>query len=65
MSALEREADQGQAGRRGRLLTWLCENAALEARYDSRAMKRFIEGADRGQSTLFPECVEARMGATH
>ena len=21
-------------------------------------MKRFVEGADRGQSTLFPECVE-------
>jgi len=21
-------------------------------------MKRFIEGADRGQSTLFPECLE-------
>jgi hypothetical protein len=21
-------------------------------------MKRFVEGADRGQSTLFPECLE-------
>jgi hypothetical protein len=21
-------------------------------------MKRFVEGVDRGQSTLFPECVE-------
>ena len=21
-------------------------------------MKRFIEGTDRGQSTLFPECLE-------
>jgi transposase len=26
-------------------------------------MKRFIEGADRGQSTLFPECVEDWIGA--
>ena len=25
-------------------------------------MKRFIEGADRGQSTLFPECVEDCIG---
>ncbi|WP_426536968.1 IS1182 family transposase [Bradyrhizobium sp. McL0615] len=25
-------------------------------------MKRFIEGADRGQSTLFPECVEDWIG---
>jgi hypothetical protein len=25
-------------------------------------MERFIEGADRGQSTLFPECVEDWIG---
>ena len=25
-------------------------------------MKRFIESADRGQSTLFPECVEDWIG---
>ena len=25
-------------------------------------MKRFIDGADRGQSTLFPECVEDWIG---
>jgi hypothetical protein len=24
-------------------------------------MKRFVEGLDRGQSTLFPECLEDRM----
>jgi hypothetical protein len=25
-------------------------------------MKRFVEGADRGQSTLFPECLEDWIG---
>src|SRR4029434_11004543 len=25
-------------------------------------MKRFVEGADRGQSTLFPECLEVGIG---
>ena len=25
-------------------------------------MKRFIEGVDRGQSTLFPECLEDWVG---
>ncbi len=25
-------------------------------------MKRFIEGLDRGQSTLFPECLEDWVG---
>ena len=24
-------------------------------------MKRFVEGTDRGQSTLFPECLEDRI----
>src|SRR5215469_15068637 len=27
-------------------------------RFAEGAMKRFVEGADRGQSTLFPECLE-------
>ena len=25
-------------------------------------MKRFVDGADRGQSTLFPECLEDWIG---
>jgi hypothetical protein len=25
-------------------------------------MRRFVEGADRGQSTLFPECLEDWIG---
>ena len=25
-------------------------------------MKRFVEGVDRGQSTLFPECLEDWIG---
>jgi hypothetical protein len=25
-------------------------------------MKRFVKGTDRGQSTLFPECLEDRIG---
>jgi len=25
-------------------------------------MKRFVEGTDRGQSTLFPECLEDWIG---
>ena len=25
-------------------------------------MKRFVEGPDRGQSTLFPECLEDWVG---
>src|SRR6266487_3617217 len=40
----------------------LCGNASFVrfSRYDSREdrMRRFIEGTDRGQSTLFPECLE-------
>src|SRR5262249_47339110 len=30
------------------------------SRYDSRenGMRRFVEGTERGQSTLFPECLE-------
>jgi len=45
---------------------WLCENALLHViltavilalRWGDR-MKRFVEGTDRGQSTLFPECLE-------
>jgi hypothetical protein len=26
-------------------------------------MRRFVEGTDRGQSTLFPECLEDWIGA--
>jgi transposase len=40
----------------------MCENASLcDSRdIDSREnrMRRFVEGVDRGQSTLFPECLE-------
>ena len=25
-------------------------------------MKRFVDGIDRAQSTLFPECLEGRIG---
>src|SRR5215472_9482726 len=34
----------------------------IPARFVGDRMKRFIEGADRGQSTLFPECVEDWIG---
>ena len=34
----------------------------ISARFVGDRMKRFIEGADRGQSTLFPECVEDWIG---
>ncbi len=27
-------------------------------------MRRFVEGTDRGQSTLFPECLEDWIGAS-
>src|SRR4029077_2541886 len=30
----------------------------IPARFAGARMKRFVEGVDRGQSTLFPECVE-------
>src|SRR5881275_1020809 len=30
----------------------------IPARFEGDRMKRFVEGIDRGQSTLFPECVE-------
>src|SRR6266545_8203860 len=30
----------------------------IPARFAGARMKRFVEGIDRGQSTLFPECVE-------
>src|SRR6266436_927996 len=40
----------------------LCENAPhdmLVTRFSGEvAMKRFVEGVDRGQSTLFPECLD-------
>src|SRR6266571_2385985 len=40
----------------------MCENASFVrfSRYDSREdrMRRFVEGTDRGQSTLFPDCLE-------
>src|SRR5215211_7308085 len=34
----------------------------IPARLVGDRMKRFIDGADRGQSTLFPECVEDWIG---
>src|SRR5437879_8325333 len=34
----------------------------IPARFVGDRMKRFIEGADREQSTLFPECVEDWIG---
>src|SRR5271169_539475 len=48
----------------------LCENASPDlipaiwffGRFTGDLMKRFVEGADRGQSTLFPECVEDWIG---
>jgi transposase len=45
---------------------WLCENARVG--YDScisfmgDPMGRFIEGADRSQLTVLPECLEDRVG---
>src|SRR3974377_794909 len=30
----------------------------IPPRFAEGEMKRFVEGADRGQSTLFPECLE-------
>ena len=30
----------------------------IPPRFAAEEMKRFVEGADRGQSTLFPECLE-------
>jgi hypothetical protein len=39
----------------------LCENALRDmiiSRFVGDQMKRFVEGADREQSTLFPECLE-------
>jgi hypothetical protein len=29
----------------------------IPARFAGDRMKRFVEGLDRGQSTLFPECL--------
>jgi transposase len=48
----------------------LCENASLDLILGIRfsrdlredQMKRFVEGSDRGQSTLFPECVADWIG---
>src|ERR1700685_2354470 len=34
----------------------------IPARFAEDSMKRFVEGADRGQSTLFPECLEDWIG---
>src|SRR5207248_11208832 len=34
----------------------------IPARFAGARMKRFIDGADRGQTTLFPECVEDWIG---
>ena len=45
-----------------RFRPWVRKNDELDMRLRrdlrGRSMKRFIEGADRGQSTLFPECLE-------
>jgi hypothetical protein len=30
----------------------------IPARFAGDRMKRFVEGVDRGQGTLFPECLE-------
>jgi hypothetical protein len=48
----------------------MCENASLNLILAIRfsrdlredRMRRFVEGADRGQSTLFPECLEDWIG---
>jgi transposase len=34
----------------------------IPARFAEDSMKRFVEGVDRGQSTLFPECLEDWIG---
>src|SRR5215217_4196721 len=34
----------------------------IPARLVGDQMRRFVEGADRGQSTLFPECLEDWIG---
>jgi transposase len=34
----------------------------IRSRFAEDLMKRFVEGADRGQSTLFPECLEDWIG---
>src|SRR4051812_11969759 len=34
----------------------------IPARFAGDEMRRFVEGADRGQSTLFPECLEDWIG---
>jgi transposase len=34
----------------------------IPARFAGDRMRRFVEGADRGQSTLFPECLEDWIG---
>jgi hypothetical protein len=39
----------------------MCENASFGVILAIR-MRRFVEGMDRGQSTLFPECLEDWIG---
>src|ERR1700676_3391251 len=34
----------------------------IPARFAGDRMKRFVEGTDRGQTTLFPECLEDWIG---
>jgi hypothetical protein len=34
----------------------------IPTRFWGDQMKRFVEGLDRGQSTLFPECLEDWIG---
>src|SRR6476619_3719998 len=70
MSAFGGIADVARTSSNRRDCTWLCENAALDVirailfPHDLRgvSMKRFMESADRSQSTLFPECVEDCIG---
>jgi hypothetical protein len=37
---------------------WCDSRVRIPAQCAGDRMKRFIEGQDRGQSTLFPECLE-------
>src|SRR3954454_6294700 len=41
---------------------WFDSDDMIPARFAGDEMRRFVEGADRGQSTLFPECLEDWIG---
>src|ERR1700730_3442508 len=53
-----------------RFRPWLCKNASLDLILTIRLsrdlrgdrMRRFVQGLDRGQNTLFPECLEDWIG---